>query len=235
MKVLVIPDCHLKGWLYKNAVDLMEKGIADLAVSLMDIPDDWGKQYELDVYEETFNTAIAFAKSYPETKWCYGNHDLSYLWSCLESGYSSFAASTVKRKLYELQEAVPDDNLQYLHQIDSTIFSHAGLTAQFVRRYIQNEEYDNTEQVVNRINRLGIELWVDDSPIWVRPQYNNVELYKQERILQAVGHTPVQKAVRVGNLLSVDTCSTYRNRNPIGNMELTVVNTKTWEYFVVKE
>ena len=41
MKVLVIPDCHLKGWLYKNAVDLMEKGIADLAVSLMDIPDDW--------------------------------------------------------------------------------------------------------------------------------------------------------------------------------------------------
>lgn len=91
MRVLVIPDVHLKPWMFEQAAVLMREKKADRAVCLMDIPDDWGKEYDIALYEQTYDAAIDFAKEFPETAWCYGNHDLSYLWHRLESGYSSMA------------------------------------------------------------------------------------------------------------------------------------------------
>ena len=49
---------------------------AERAVCLMDIADDWRQQFNLDLYEQTYDAAIAFAREYPGTLWCYGNHDL---------------------------------------------------------------------------------------------------------------------------------------------------------------
>ena len=46
MKVLIIPDVHLKPFMFKQAAELMERGIAKRAVCLMDIPDDWNKQFD---------------------------------------------------------------------------------------------------------------------------------------------------------------------------------------------
>ena len=77
MKVLIIPDVHLKPFMFKQAAELMERGIAKRAVCLMDIPDDWNKQFDISLYEQTYDAAISFAKKYPDTAWCYGNHDLS--------------------------------------------------------------------------------------------------------------------------------------------------------------
>ena len=79
MRVLVIPDVHLKPWMFEQAAVLMREKKADRAVCLMDIPDDWGKEYDIALYEQTYDAAIDFAKEFPETAWCYGNHDLSYL------------------------------------------------------------------------------------------------------------------------------------------------------------
>ena len=73
MKVLVIPDVHLKPWMFERADKIMEQGAAERAVCLMDIPDDWNQEYNLELYKETFDAAIAFAKKYPETLWAYGN------------------------------------------------------------------------------------------------------------------------------------------------------------------
>ena len=55
MKILVIPDVHLKPQMFKQATALMHQGIADRAVCLMDIPDDWDKQYNVGLYEETYD------------------------------------------------------------------------------------------------------------------------------------------------------------------------------------
>ena len=66
MKVLVIPDVHLKPWMFERADKIMEQGAAERAVCLMDIPDDWNQEYNLELYMETFDAAIAFAKKYPE-------------------------------------------------------------------------------------------------------------------------------------------------------------------------
>ena len=65
MKVLVIPDIHLKPWI--------------------------------------FDRAIAYAMDYPDTLWCYGNHDVSYPWGRLETGYSPYAERSVISRLEELE------------------------------------------------------------------------------------------------------------------------------------
>lgn len=62
MKVLVIPDVHLKSWMFERAEEIMKKGMAERAVCLMDIPDDWNQEYNLELYRDTFDAAIAFAK-----------------------------------------------------------------------------------------------------------------------------------------------------------------------------
>ena len=50
MKVLVIPDVHLKPFMFQQAAALMRQGIAERAVCLMDIPDDWNKEYDCQLY-----------------------------------------------------------------------------------------------------------------------------------------------------------------------------------------
>ena len=106
MKALVIPDVHLKPYMFKEAAEWMRKGVAERAVCLMDIPDDWNREYDIELYAQTFDAAISFAKEFPDTLWCYGNHDLCYLWNERESGYSRAAAYTVRNKLEELKEAL---------------------------------------------------------------------------------------------------------------------------------
>ena len=49
MKVLVIPDVHLKPWMFRRASDLMDAGVADKVVCLMDIADDWNQELNIDL------------------------------------------------------------------------------------------------------------------------------------------------------------------------------------------
>lgn len=50
MKVLVIPDVHLKPYMFHQADRLLEQGVAEKAVCLMDIPDDWDREYNIELY-----------------------------------------------------------------------------------------------------------------------------------------------------------------------------------------
>ena len=85
-RILVIPDIHLKPWIFDRANEILKAGKADRAVCLMDMPDDFNMQYQIKLYEMTFNRAIRFARNHPDTLWCYGNHELSYPWGILETG-----------------------------------------------------------------------------------------------------------------------------------------------------
>lgn|GEM_PF-123200 len=233
MKVLVIPDVHLKPDMFEQAASLMRREIAERAVCLMDIPDDWGKEYEIELYTKTFDAAISFAKEYPDTYFCYGNHDLSYVWGMMESGYSSYAAGVVRQKLKELEDvlAKADNPPQYIQRIDNVIFCHGGLLDYFVRETVPARERNNLGEVINRINALNSDkMWNDASPIWFRPQYSKGKRYGEETILQVVGHTPVEKIERRGNVLSCDVFSTYRDGRPIGTREFLLLDTCTWEY-----
>ena len=230
MKILVIPDVHLKPFMFDQAAQLLKKGEADRAVCLMDIADDWGKQYEIYLYVQTYDAAIRFAKEFPDTLWCYGNHDLSYPWQCKESGYSPIAPLVVCEKLEELRKALPDEGqMAYLQRADNVLFSHGGLADAFVRKYVPSKQYNDVDAVLETVN--GFErwsMWQDMSPIWLRPQYSHEKMYKPRKLLQVVGHTPVRSIERIGNLISCDTFSTYSNGERFGNWAFTVVDTETW-------
>lgn len=232
MKVLVIPDIHLKPYMFRSAEELLEKGCAEQAVCLMDIPDDWDKEYNIESYVETFDVAIAFAKKYPNTLWVYGNHDLSYIWNERESGFSAMASWTVQEKLLELKRALPEGNeMKYIHMIDNVLFCHGGVMDYFVENMVPFDIYHNTDQAIAFINGLHHDsMWNDISPIWYRPQYSAGKMYKSDELLQVVGHTPVDKISRIGNIISCDVFSTYRNGEPIGTQEFLVIETKTWGF-----
>ena len=236
MKILVIPDVHLKPWMFDRASEILNSGAAKKAVCLMDIPDDWGQEYNLGLYEETFDAAIRFQKEFPKTLWCYGNHDLSYEWLQYESGFSSVAIPVVQKKLSELRRELPDrSQMAYIHRIDDVLFLHGGLTHAFVKYYANDVDYDDTDAVIEKINLLGRnEMWDDASPLWFRPQFYNEKMYKEEDLLQVVGHTPVMQIDRLGNMLSCDLFSTYSTGDPIGTQEYLLIDTVTWEYEGIK-
>ena len=237
MKVLVIPDVHLKPFMFKQAAELMEQGIAKRAVCLMDIPDDWDKQFDIPLYEETYGGAICFAKRYPDTVWCYGNHDLSYVWHMPEAGYSAMASYTVQKKLIDLKEVLPENNpIKYVHRIDNVLFSHAGVAQNFVDLYVPKTKHDNVDVVIDYINNLGkVEMWHDTSPIWLRAQYNNVTMYKSHQFMQVVGHTPMDAITKKKNVISCDVFSTYRDGKVIGTEEFLLLDTITWDYTMVNQ
>ena len=232
MKVLVIPDVHLKPWMFDRAAELMKKGFADQAVCLMDIADDWRQQYNLDLYEQSYDAAISFANEFPETLWCYGNHDICYEWNQRETGYSPIAARLICEKLRKLREALPDEKqLAFIHRIRNVLFLHGGLRDEYVRQYVPSKFYNDTDAVIRTINGFGYtELWHDLSPLWLRPQYNTYRMYKEDTLLQIVGHTPLKAIRKNGSVISCDVFSTDSAGKPIGSQEYLILDTGTWQY-----
>lgn len=231
MKLLVIPDVHLKPWMFDQAEHIVKAGRADRAICLMDIADDWNQQYNLDLYMTTYDRAIRFAQDFPDTLWCYGNHDLSYVWQMKETGYSPIAAYTVNEKLRILQQSLPDqEQIAIIHKIDDVLLMHGGLTDIFVREIVQ-ADYEDTDAVIREINTYDYqELWNDASPLWFRPPYWQSPLYLPDTYLQVVGHTPMKEVTVMGSAILCDVFSTGADRQPIASQNFIVINTKTREF-----
>ena len=236
VKVLVIPDVHLKPWMFAHAAELLIGGAAEQVVCLMDIADDWRQQFNIDLYIQSYDAAIQFAKDYPTTLWCYGNHDVCYPWNQRETGYSKIAPRTVCENLRILEETLSDrKQMAFMHRIDNVLFSHGGLCNLFVMQYIDQQSWDDVDQVIGAINALeGGIMWQDLSPIWYRPQQSQLPKYGEGRFLQVVGHTPVEIIRLDGNIVSCDVFSTYSDGRPIGTQEFPVIDTITWEVTGVK-
>lgn len=236
MRVLVIPDCHLKPWLFTHAAAIMDRGEAERAVCPMDLPDDFGKGDDKELYEETYNAVIAFSKKFPSTLWCYGNHDLSYIWGKHETGYSPMMRELVCRKLDELKHTLPTNkSLAYIHKIDKVLFTHGGLSSLFVRLGVSYEHQKRVDSAIKEINSMGSDMiWSDYSPIWYRPQFSSdnttKQLYRGGKYLQVVGHTPVRDVIVEGGVLSCDTFSTYRDGTPYGSQRFCIVDTETMRF-----
>ena len=210
----------------------MKENIAEKAVCLMDIADDWKQQWNLDLYIQSYDTAISFARDYPDTLWCYGNHDVCYPWNQRETGYSRIAARTVSEKLRVLRETLPDaGQLAFIHRIDNVIFLHGGLPDFFVREYIKASYYHDIDKVIETINTFDWQqLWHEDSPIWYRPQIYKGRMYKPRKLLQVVGHTPVKKIYREKNVVSCDVFSTDEEGKAIGTQEFLLIDSVTWKF-----
>ena len=233
MQVLVIPDIHLKPWIFDRAEEILQAEMADRAVCLMDIPDDWGMELQVEMYRETFDRAIEFANTFPDTLWCYGNHDVSYLWGKLETGYSPYAEKTVIDKLEELKNTfwISEVMIKIIHRIDNVLFLHGGLTTEFVRWLNKDLVDADIDEVIAAVNNASHDyLWDDRSPLWFRPQDGEKEPFRKGTYKQVVGHTPVGRIYEEDGIISTDVFSTYRDGTQIGESAMIVIDTETGEY-----
>ena len=205
MKVLVIPDIHLKTWIFDRAENILKAGKADRAVCLMDMPDDWDMEFRIERYRETFDRAIAFAASYPDTLWCYGNHDVRFPWGKLETGYSPYAERTVMTKLEELENSLQDSSqINIMHRIDKVLFSHGGLTVEFLKWLNEDLLDADIDDVIAAVNDASHDnLWNDESPLWLRPQNKVRETFREDVYKQVVGHTPVERIFEKDGIISI--------------------------------
>lgn len=233
MKILVIPDVHLKPKIFDMADNILKAQLADGAIQMGDMVDDWGEEFNLSLYSRTLQRAIKFQKDHPDTLWVMGNHDYGY-WKpnmgVKETGHSKFVEGEVLTMLKELERC--GGIQRFMVVIDGCIFTHAGLTMDWVARHTPSDAHwdDELKFVAKLVNGASPhDLWEEDGPIWARPQMDGGELYPSK--LQITGHTPVKKLGIYGGCLSTDTLSTYSNGAPYGDQKLAIVNTEdgAWE------
>ncbi len=234
MRVLVIPDVHIKPDIFQKA-EQVNRSLYDMIVCLGDIVDDWHATY--DEYEETLSVMLAFAEKHADhVLWCYGNHDISYLYAHYgitfsESGFQFWAKNMVSDSFFKLKDTL-DDRLAVIFRIDDVLFSHAGLAKFFAEEFSFNGIDGLLEQVNALVTPKSVSLlWGDISPIWARPQNGSIKMYPSE-MLQVVGHTPVSRPILFDNILTLDTFSTYQDGTPIGDCRLCIVDTNdhSWSY-----
>lgn len=227
-KILVIPDVHLKAWMFDRALEIMEREKIEQAVCLGDLVDDFDQEMNTGAYEGIFNKILDFDEAHPNTLWCYGNHDISYLWGKLESGYSPYQEQRVIQNVRILRDKF-QDRLAFAHSIGKCLFTHAGVTWDFLDnlryRGFKVRGIRSIEDVRDMVNQCGEkELWNDDSSLWVRPlNCSPSKLFNEYGVLQVTGHTPVRKSYQNGSILFCDTFSTYADGTPYGDQSFQIV------------
>lgn len=252
LKILVIPDVHLKPYIFDRAEKILKSGQADYAICLGDYVDEWGCQNNLDMYQEIFERIFKFKQDFPSTEFLLGNHDFSYLYSeCNCSGHSERAAPIIKQYLGKLKHMCGDYKI--IVRRGKVLFSHAGLSEAYINdHYAQTRENFNDpkkklgfhlsgefiDYVISDINICAnsehghYSLWEDHSPLWSRPQHTNEEMF-DEGYLQVVGHTPLQRISQTKNVVSTDAFSLYSYYPwlPYGEEKFIIVNCSdgTWE------
>ncbi len=231
MKSFVIPDVHLKTKIFDLAKEHCDG--CDQIVLLGDFVDDFNHEKDLWLYEETLNGLKDFVNEHRDNTYiCWGNHDLSYIWDKIESGYSSLARDLVVRKLNEIKELIPEGHCGYIFRFDNCLFSHGGLLTSFVIDNFGYSGHISIDPIIDHINRFDQErMWKYNSPIWARPQ-NGSKTYPHD-LLQVVGHTPMERITLCENVLSTDVFSTYPDGTPIGTQRFVIIDTVTKEYIEV--
>ena len=87
------------------------------------------------------------------------------------------------------------------------------------------------DDVINAVNNASEDiLWRDQSPLWLRPQYDGVEAFRGSEYVQVVGHTPVDKIFEKDGFISTDVFSTTSTGYQIGESAMIVIDSETKEF-----
>ena len=231
MRILAIPDVHLKTWMFAAADKVIEAEHPDAVVLLGDLVDDFGCKNSPEKYNETIDAAIDFSHRHPETYLCLGNHEASYLWDRQTNATAYRAYATAKTQCNRLvYEGFDKDHFTVAYQFDNVVFSHAGISEGFFAAYLKKSGEKNLSdaEVIRRVNGLSVdELWRYGSPIWYRPSgiQEFDQMYGAGRLLHVTGHTPIEKITEWCSTLVCDTFSTYPNHKPVGDQTFALVDT----------
>lgn len=135
-------------------------------------------------------------------------------------------------KLEELENRLKSPvQINIMHRIDNVLFSHGGLTADFLRWHNKDLLDADIEEVIAAVNDAPHNyLWNDESPLWFRPQYETREIFRADIYKQVVGHTPVERIFEKDGIISTDVFSTYRDGRQIGESAMMVIDSETGKY-----
>lgn len=208
-RVLVIPDVHLKPWIFDLATALLKEGKADFAMFIGDLVDDWNQASNIKLYTETIDRAIKFKEDFPNSLWCYGNHEVAYMINNWCSGNSEIYRMDIKSMLNKYERIVEP---KLVHIIDNVVFSHAGV-----------ESMHKNLECINDFYNLYSAFDYNNSPLWSRPD----AWAKYYDICQVAGHSPVKEITHHNNLWLVDTFSTEQDGTTYGNQTFLVIDTES--------
>lgn len=232
MQVLVIPDVHLKFKMFDRADAILASGQAERAVVLGDLVDDWHCEMRDDMYKVLFDRAKKFHREHPDTLWCWGNHDLAYFHCHPCSGTSVIHMGTIRAYQRRWIKAVGGQGhglqLANVHRIGNVLFSHAGVSADWVERHAN---FDTAEEVLKAINEADINaLWEKDSPVWYRPQIDGANMWGP--FYHVVGHTPLYRIKDDFDVISCDVFSSDPEGECTGERKFIIVDTDSgnWRY-----
>lgn len=214
MKVLVIPDVHLKPWIFDDAEFILKNFNLDNAVFIGDLVDDWHKENYIDLYKDTIDRAMLFKCMNSDSIFCYGNHEVAYMLGDWCSGNSELYRPMIRSMLNQYERSVMP---VLAIKIDNVVFSHAGIAKSYVADYrIENIDHIKLPTAFND----------NDSPLWVRPdpwtKFN-------KDYIQVVGHSPVRTIKQFDNVWVTDTFSTNENGSMYGDRTFMSVDTVTGE------
>ena len=135
-------------------------------------------------------------------------------------------------KLEELENSLRDPSqINIMHRIDMVLFSHGGLTAEFVKWLDEDLLDADIDDVIAAVNDASRDyLWNDESSLWLRPHNKTREIFRADTYKQVVGHTPVKKIFEKDGIISTDVFSTYRDGAQIGESAMIVIESETGEY-----
>lgn len=200
-KILIIPDIHHHDapldiyTLYKDKVDNV--------VLLGDFFDDFEiPKFDIAPYQELYKQLLDLTDE--KVAWVAGNHEMSYTWAREVSGnfdprYPDYQEiRRMASKIYTLSTPAI--------KIDNCIFSHAGISNDWIKTFYgkrKDLDIDNPDELIQAMKddfwfgKSKIQIfWNDDSPLWLRPDWNAKNQYKIfKNCWQFVGHTPVDDII----------------------------------------
>ncbi len=222
-RILVIPDMHLKTHMLGMAERILGHEKIDKIIVLGDLLDDFYARPE--TYEAFWRKFMRFyAPNKDRIVLLYGNHEVSYLLGHPVTGNTKHGEEYARRYAKLSPEIV--------HIAGKIVFSHAGVFDEFLSARGLSDL--PVAEAVALINSMSLEdMWTDDSPLWARPQLHHLRI-KDGWLdcLQVVGHTPLQKMEKAGNVISVDVFSTNWGKK-YGEEKMIIIDTETGEFKIV--
>lgn len=209
MQILIIPDVHLKPYIFDAAEILVNKYHFDKIIFIGDLVDDWHKSGNILLVKETIDRAIKFKKDHPNTLFCYGNHETGYLTDIHCDGNNSYHYIDIREMLIKYEKEV-EPCIAY--QFDNVIFCHGGI----VNRKETDKGYEAFKEMLNELKTTGYYNYglygnmhnQYDSVLWARPD-SWINYYNCP---QVIGHSPVKKICEIKpQVWDVDVFSTDRD------------------------
>lgn len=221
MKTIAIGDTHGR----TTWKDIVAKENADRVVFIGDYFDSYD-DYTAAEQMSNFEQIINFKESgKAEVITLVGNHDYHYMRGVSEhySGYQGGAAPAIQQLLEDNK-----GHLQMCYQLDEFLFSHAGISHDWLTIHGYSIEHDVAEWVNDKFKFtpkvFEFAGWdphgnsIISSPIWIRPLSllrSNNDTSLKEKYTQVVGHTQVTRIDVAGKATSgkyylIDTLGTSR-------------------------